>query len=290
MARVLAAIAAVLLLAGPAAASERLHVVASFTVLADIAARVGGAEVDVSSLVPAGGEPHEWQPKPADVRRIAGADLVVVNGLGLEGWLDRLVAASGFAGPVVVASRDVVPLRGPGGMPDPHAWHSLDEAARYAAAIAGELARIQPQAADRFAANLAAFEAELDGLAEWAEPRLAAIPRGRRVVVTTHDAFAYLGRDYGIAVLAPSGLDSAAQPSARHMAALVDEIRRTGVRAVFLESGGNDRLARTLASEAGIAVGAPLFAGTLSSPGGAADSFVAMWRHNLSSMLDAMPR
>jgi len=114
-----------LVLAVPSAAAEPLRVVASFSVLADLVAQVGGDEVAVSSLVPPGGEPHEWQPEPADVRRIAGADLVVVNGLGLEGWLDRLVGSSGFAGPVLVASRDVIPLRGPTGMPDPHAWHSL---------------------------------------------------------------------------------------------------------------------------------------------------------------------
>ena len=279
-----------LVLAVPSAAAEPLRVVASFSVLADLVAQVGGDEVAVSSLVPPGGEPHEWQPEPADVRRIAGADLVVVNGLGLEGWLDRLVGSSGFAGPVLVASRDVIPLRGPTGMPDPHAWHSLDEARRYAAAIAQELGRLRPEAAAEFTGNLAAFERTLDGLADWVEARLEAVPPAARVVVTTHDAFAYLGRDYGITFLAPAGLDSAAQPSARRMAQIVEEIRRTGVRTVFRESGGDDRLARTLAAEAGIAVGAPLFAGTLSAPGGPADGYAPMWRQNLSLMLEAMPR
>lgn len=277
-------------LAVPASAAEPLRVVASFTVLADIAAQVGGGEVAVSSLVPAGGEPHEWQPRPSDVRRIAEADLVVVNGLGLEGWLDRLIDASGFEGPVLVASRDTVPLRGPTGMADPHAWHSLVEARRYAAVVASELSRLRPDSAAAFAVNLGVFESKLDRLADWAEARVEGIPRDRRVVVTTHDAFAYLGRDYGITVLAPAGLDSAAQPSARRMAELVSEIGRTGVRAVFLESGGNERLARTLAAEAGVATGDPLFAGTLSPPGGPADGYTAMWRHNLSLMLGAIPR
>lgn len=278
-----------LVLVAPSAA-EPLRVVASFSVLADLVGQVGGEEVAVSSLVPPGGEPHEWQPEPADVRRISGADLVVVNGLGLEGWLDRLVRSSGFEGPVLVASRDVVPLRGPTGMPNPHAWHSLDEARRYAAAIAQELGRLRPGSAKRFADNLATFDRTLDGLADWVEARLERVPPTRRVVVTTHDAFAYLGRDYGITFLAPAGLDSAAQPSARRVAQLVDEIRRTGVRTVFPESGGDDRLARTLAAEAGVDVGAPLYAGTLSAPGGPAGSFAAMWRYNLSLMLDAMPR
>lgn len=290
MRSLLSAVLVWLVLAAPSAAAEPLRVVASFSTLADLVVQVGGEEVAVSSLVPPGGEPHEWQPEPADVRRIAGADLVVVNGLGLEGWLDRLVRSSGFEGPILVASRDVMPLRGPTGMPDPHAWHSLDEARRYAAAIAQELGRLRPDSVPAFGANLAAFERTLDGLADWAEGRLEAVPPARRVVVTTHDAFAYLGRDYTITFLAPAGLDSAAQPSARRMAQLVEEIRRSGVRTVFRESGGDDRLARTLAAEAGVGVGEPLFAGTLSAPGGAADSYAAMWRYNLSLMLDAMPR
>lgn len=290
MPRFLLALSVALALAVPASAAEPLRGVAGFPVLADLAARVGGVAVTVSSLVPPGGEPHEWQPKPADVQRLAESDLVVVNGLGLEGWLDRLIEASGFAGPVLVASRDVVPLRGRSGMADPHAWHSLDAARRYAAAIAGELSRLRPDEAAGFAANLAAFEAELDDLADWAEAQLAAVPRERRLVVTTHDAFAYLGRDHGITVLAATGTDSAAQPSARRVAELASQVRSSGVRAVFPESGGDDRLARMIASEAGVAVGAPLYAGTLSPPGGPADSYVAMWRYNFSLMLDAMPR
>lgn len=283
--------AVVLVLAAPVrAAGEPLRVVASFTVLADIAARIGGAEVAVASLVPPGGEPHAWQPAPADVRRIAEADLVVVNGLGLEGWLDRLIEASGFGGPLLVASRDVVPLRGPTGVPDPHAWHSLREARRYAAAIAAELGRLRPDSAPNFRDNLAAFEASLERLAEWVEEGLSEVPPERRVIVTTHDAFGYLGRDHGIAFLAVAGLDSAAQPSARRIANLVSEIRRIGVQKVFRESGADDRLARTLADEAGIEVGAPLYAGTLSAAGGPADGYTAMWRYNLSLMLEAMPR
>ena len=124
----------------------------------------------------------------------------------------------------------------------------------------------------------------------WAEGEIAAIPAGRRIVVTSHDAFAYLGRDLGIAVLSPAGLDSAAQSSARRMAELVAEIRAAGVRAVFLEAGGGGRIARTLAGEAGVAIGGELYAGTLSRPGGPAPDYPAMWRHNVSLMVDAMAR
>jgi zinc/manganese transport system substrate-binding protein len=277
-------------LGSPATAAEPLRVVASFPVLADIAARVGGDRVRVSSLVGRNAAPHGWSPKPQDVRRLAGADLVVVNGLGLEGWLDRLVAASGYQGPVLAASRDVMPLSDESGAPDPHAWHSPAEAGRYAAAIADALARLAPEDAPAFRANLAAFQGELAELTAWAGSAAAAIPAERRIVVTTHDAFAYLGRDLGIRVLSPAGLDSAAQPSARRMAELVAEIRAAGVKAVFLEAGGDGRMARTLAAEAGVAVGPPLHAGTLSGPDGPAPDYPAMWRRNVTLMLDAMGR
>lgn len=288
--RLLTAVAVVLLaVTAPAVATEPLRVVASFPVLADLVMRVGGDRVAVSSLVPPGGEPHGWSPNPKDVRRLARADLVVVNGLGLEGWLDRLVAASGYDGPVLVASRDITPLR-EGDEPDPHAWHSPANAARYARAITDALSVRDPEHKADYRARLAALEAELRALEEWARAELAGIPEESRILVTTHDAFAYLGRDFGIRVLSPAGLDSAAQPSAKRMAALVAEIRAARVSAVFPEGGADDRLARTLAAEAGVALGAPLYAGTLSAPDGPAPDYLSMWRHNFTQILQAMGR
>lgn len=269
-------------------AQEPLRVVASFSVLADIAARIGGDHATVTSLVGPGGEPHGWSPTPREIRRLAGADLVIVNGLGLEGWLDRVIGASGYAGPVVVASRGVAPILDESGNPDPHAWHSLGNARLYGREIARTLAAARPEQQNRFTENLAAFEAELSATEIRARAGIEAVPANRRVVVTTHDAFAYLGRDFGIEFRSPAGLDSAAQPSARRMAALVSVIRASGVRAVFLEAGGDPRLARTLADEAGVAVGGVLYAGTLSPPDGPAASYAAMWRHNFTLMLAAM--
>jgi len=265
-------------------------VVASFSVLADLAKQIGGTDAAVTSLVPIGGEPHDWEPRPRDVAGLAEADLVLVNGLGLEGWLDRLIAASGYAGPVLVASRGIDPILDQYGTPDPHAWHSPAAAALYADAIAGAFTELRPARADAFRTNLDSFNAELDALVAWARGRAAAIPPEQRVVVTTHDAFAWLGRDYTIRFLSPAGLDSAAQPSAKRLGELVAEIRAAGVDAVFLEAGGNPRLARTLADEAGVAVGPPLYAGTLTPIGGPAADYLAMWRYNLIRMLEAMPR
>lgn len=274
--------------AAPTRAEERLRIVASFSIVADIALQVGGDHVTVESLVPPETDPHAWHPRPRDMRRLAEADLVVVNGLGLEGWLDRAVAASGYRGPLVVASRDVAPVRDAAGAPDPHAWHSLANARLYARTIAEALAAAAPRHADSFQRNLAAFEARLSVLEEMMGNVLPLIRPERRVVAATHDAFAYLTRDYGIRILSPQGADSAAQPSARRIAGLVGEIHAAAVKAVFVENGTDQRLARMIAEEAGVGIGGELYPGSLSRPGGPAADYVAMWEHNVLLMLHAM--
>jgi zinc/manganese transport system substrate-binding protein len=279
-----------LLSATPARAEEPLRVVASFSVLEDLVAQVGGEHVAVTSLIPMGGEPHDWEPRPYDIAELAEADLVVVNGLGLEGWLDRLIAASGYAGPILVASRGVEPLLDEAGTPDPHAWHSPAAAGLYARAIAGALTELRPDSADAFDSKLGDFLTALNKADIWARGKIAAIPPERRVIVTSHDAFAWLGRDYGIRILSPVGLDSAAQPSAKRLGELVAEIRATGVRTVFLEAGGDPRLASVLAEEAGVAVGAALYAGTLTPECDAAAEYLSMWQYNFIELLRAMSR
>lgn len=274
----------------PAKAEEPLRLVASFPVVADIARQVGGDHVTVASLIPPETDPHAWYPRPRDMRQLAEADLVVVNGLGLEGWLDRAVSASGYGGPVVVASRDVVPVLDASGAPDPHAWHSLANAGLYAEVIAQALSEAAPQHAGAFQSNRSAFEGKLAVMQEMMESKLPRIAPEHRVVVATHDAFAYLARDHGIRILAPQGPDSASQASARRIAGLVGEIRAGAVKAVFVEKGADRRLAEMISEEAGVAIGGELYAGTLSRPGGPAADYAAMWEHNVTLMLQAMNR
>jgi zinc/manganese transport system substrate-binding protein len=274
----------------PALADGRLGVVASFPIVADIARQVGGDYVTVTSLIPPETDPHAWHPRPRDMQRLAEADLVVVNGLGLEGWLDRAIGASGYGGPVVVASRDVAPILDTSGTPDPHAWHSLANARLYAQVIAEALAEAAPQHAAAFRSNQSAFETELAVLQEMMDNVVPLIAPEHRVVAATHDAFAYLARDYGIRILAPQGPDSASQPSARRIAGVVGEIRAAAVKAVFVENGTDPRLALMISEEAGVAIGGELYAGTLSRPGGPAPDYAAMWEHNVFLMLHAMER
>lgn len=271
-----------------ARAEEPLKVVASFPIVADLTRQVGGDHVAVTSLIPPETDPHAWNPAPRDVRHLAEADLVVVNGLGLEGWLDRAVAASGYTGPVVVASRDVKPILDSSGAPDPHAWHSLANAKLYAQVIAEALAKAAPQHADAFRQNLAVFGDKLSVLQTMMGNLLPLVRPENRVVVATHDAFAYLARDYGFRILAPQGPDSASQPSAWRIAGLVGEIHAAAVTAVFIESGTDRRLALMIAEEAGVGLGGELYPGTLSRPGGPAGDYLSMWEHNVFLMLHAM--
>lgn len=271
-----------------ASAREPLHVVASFSIIADLVSEVGGEHVSVISLVPAGREPHEWEPTPRDVAALREADLVVVNGLGLEGWLDRLVEASGYDGPIVVASRDTRPVLDASGGPDPHAWHSLLEAKHYVAAIADGLIQAGPRFESDFARRRDEYTRLLTAIGGAAKSAISMVPQDRRVAYATHDAYAYLERDHGILVQSPAGTGGPAQASARQLAELVGRIHETGAKAVFPEAGGESRLAHVLADEAGVRVGAELYAGTLSGPEGPAPNFVDMWLRNLFLMLFAM--
>lgn len=279
---------AIVVSTAPTRAEEPLRVVASFSVLADLVREIGGDHVEVSSLVPVGSEPHDWEPLPRVIAVLSGADLVVVNGLGLEGWLDRLVAASGYKGAILTASRGITPILSDSGAPDPHAWHSLGQVKLYAAAIADELSRVDPQHARDFAKRRDDFVRTLAIVGRAVDMAVSMVSPERRVVFTTHDAFAYLERDHGITVLSPVGPDSTAEGSARGLAALVGQIHETRAKAVFPEAGAEDRLAHVLADEAGIGVGEPLYAGTLSGPDGPAPNFIEMWTHNVFLMLYAM--
>lgn len=289
---VLALLAA--LVAVPAAA-QPLRVVASFTILADIAREVGGADVDVATLVGPDSDVHTYDPTPDDARRLATAELVVVNGNGFEGWIDRLVKASGSKAAVVQASAGVRLRRDDHGheghshgATDPHAWTSVRNARLYAANISETIVRQRPAAAERVKAATAAYQARLDQLDSDIRTALGAIPRERRKVVTSHDAFGYFAREYGVTFLAPKGVSTRAEPSAADMAALIRQIRAEKVQALFIENISDRRTLDRIAAESGARVGGRLYSDALSPPGGPAASYEALMRHNLAQLVAAL--
>ena len=279
--------------AGAQAGAAPLHVVTLSTVLTEISREVGGTQVDVLGLVGPGIDPHAFNPSPADMRSVVDADLVLASGLNLEAYLDRLVASVGSGGRVVAVG-DSLPLvlsaPGSGGEKDPHWWHSIPDMIAAVELVRAEFARLRPASSELFARNAAAYSASLRGLALWANAEVARLPPARRVLVTSHDAFGYLAHDYGFAVHSINGLSTESETDAKHLAGLVDLIRREGIPAIFVESSANPRLVESLVRETGARLGGELYADGLGVPSSGAETYAAMYRHNLGTIVAGLSR
>ena len=269
-------------------AAGKLKVVTTFTILEDMVRNVGGEHVALTTLVGPDGDAHVYEPTPADARTLARADLVVVNGLGFEGWIDRLVRVSGYRGPVVVASEGVAALTVNENQPDPHAWQDLANGRLDVANIVRALAAADPANADDYRRRARAYDRELAALDREVKSRLGAFPRDRRKVITSHDAFRYFGRAYGIDFRAPVGLSTESAPSAGEVAALIRQMRDEGIHALFVENVTDPRLVGQLAREAGAVIGGRLYSDSLSGPTGPAPTYVDMFRHNVSEIAKAV--
>lgn len=269
------------------AAPEAPRVVVSFSILADMARELVPAGFEVSALVGPDADAHVFEPRPADGRRLAQAGLVVVNGLGFEGWIDRLVAVSGYRGPVVVASRGVATRQAGSGV-DPHAWQDLALARRYVDNLAEALAARWPAQAAEIQARRNDYAARLQALDAQVRARLGAVPRAQRRVISSHDAFGYFGAAYGVDFLAPQGWNTHSEPSAAAVARLLRQIREQGVRALFVENISDPRLIERIAREGGVKVGGTLYSDALSGPAGPAPSYLKLFEHNARTLADAL--
>lgn len=276
-----------------AEAPARLPVVATFSVLADLARNVGGDRVLVISLVGPDGDAHVYQPTPEDAKNLNAAKLILVNGLGLEGWLDRLIKASGTKAPIVVATKGIAPLRmeedGRIGQ-DPHAWQSVANAEIYVANIRDGLIAADPAGADVYRANASAYLAQLAGLDRDIRASLGAIAPARRKIITTHDAFGYFGAAYDFKFIAPEGVSTETEASARDVARIIRQIRAEKIPAVFLENITDPRVMKRIGAESGAAVGGELFSDALSPPNGPASTYVDMMHNNVRALAAALAK
>jgi zinc/manganese transport system substrate-binding protein len=277
----------VAVVASPIRAEERFNVVASFSILADFVKNVGGDKVDVTTLVGPNGDVHVYTPTPADARKVAAARLIVVNGLGLEGWLPRLVQSSGSKAATVIASRGIEPLKS-GSEADPHAWQSVANAKIYVANIRDALVAVDAADADTFRKNAEAYLARLDALDAEVHAAVANIPPERRKVISTHLAFGYFAAAYGIDFIAPQGVSTDTEPSARDVAAIIGEIKAARVPAVFLENMSDPRLIDRMAAEAGAKVGGTLYSDSLTGEKGAVPTYIDLVRHNIRTLGSAL--
>ena len=347
-----AAVAALTVLAPASAASdEPIRVVATFSILGDMVSRIGGERVAVTTLVGPDGDTHVYRPTPAAARAVSEADVLVVNGLGFEGWLDRLIETANFDGVQVVATAGIDPITFDGhdheegeaaedhgdeheehanghedhddehedhanghedhddeheehagghedhddehdhhahGAFDPHAWQSLRHAVTYVDNVTLALATVSPESASTFYRSRALYVAEIEALDAEIRGLLAELPDGARTIVTSHDAFQYFGRDYGLAFVAPQGLSTESEASAKDVVRLIELIRQQGIRAVFVENIADPRLLKRIADETGATIGGTLYPGALSGPDGPAPTYLDMMRHNARTLAQAL--
>ncbi len=278
---------AISLSAPPLHAQTRLNVVASFSIIGDFVKNVGGDRVEVTTLVGPDGDVHVYTPTPSDVRKIADAKLLVINGFGLEGWLPRLLQAAGGKASIVTATSGIAPLR-LGSDADPHAWQSVANAEKYVDNIRDALVAADPPDAEFFRRNAAAYLAKLEALDGEVRQAVDRIPPGRRRVISTHDAFGYFAARYGLAFIAPIGVSTEAEPSARDIAKIVAQVKAEHIPAVFLERIGDPRLIRRIAAETGARVGGTLYSDSLSDEKGDSPTYIDMVRHNIRTLTSAL--
>ncbi|MDR1162485.1 MAG: zinc ABC transporter substrate-binding protein [Candidatus Accumulibacter sp.] len=288
---------------------ERLRVVATFSILADMTRAVGGDRVEVHTLIGPDSDAHAWRPSPRDSRALARAKLVVANGLGFEGWIDRLIASTGFRGALLVASRGVKtrPFKNGGSDPrdrqsqrqlgktrpfknggsDPHAWLDLSNAVVYVDNIASALAVEDPRGKDTYFENASRYKSEISRLDAEIRRRFDAIPPTRRKAVASHDAFAYFAGAYGVEFISP--LDAAGnEPSARDVGRIIYRVRNEKIPAVFLENISDPRMLERIRAESGAKMGGALYSDALSGKDGPAATYLDLMRHNAETIARAL--
>jgi zinc/manganese transport system substrate-binding protein len=287
----LAVLCAVLAGVAPASAQpapkEKLPVVASFSIIGDLVRQVGGNRVSVTTIVGPDSDAHVYQTSPADGRKIAEARIIFVNGLDFEGWLQRLIDATKNHGLLVPLGNGVKARSHEEGV-DPHAWQDVANAKIYVEEIRDGLARVDPDGAEIYEENARAYVDELKALDEEIVKTVNAIPQARRRVVSTHDAFGYFSARYGIVFLAPQGVSTESEPSAKDIARIIDDVRDNKVPAVFLENVSDPRLAKRIAAETGARLGGTLYSDTLSDAKGDGATYIDMMRHNVKELEKAL--
>jgi len=286
------------LASGTAMAATRMPVVASFSILGDIVSNIGGDRVAVSTLVGPDEDAHVYAPTPKDVRTLAQAKVVVVNGLGFEGWIQRLVDAANYKGALVVASDGIQTRQlsesGHGHAdnaaqhPDPHAWQDPANVIVYTRNIVAALSKADPAGAAFYKRNGDAYQRSLVELDSWAQAQFAQIPDARRSVITSHDAFEYFAAHFKLRFLAPQGVSTESEPSAKDVAMLIRQMRQEHSKAIFFENMSNPTLLQQISNEVGVTPGGKLYADALSQADGPAPTYLRMMRFNVQQIMDRL--
>lgn len=279
------------LLSSPLAMAKTVDAVASFSILGDIVQEVGGDHVKVTTLVGPDGDPHSFEPSPKDSKAINASDVVFVSGLGLEGWIDRLVTASGYKGHLVTASEGVNSRKMEEDgkqITDPHAWNSMANGVIYATNVMNALIKADPEDADYFRQRGTAYIEQLQKLDAWAKTEFTGIPQSKRKVLTSHDAFGYFGQEYHVSFMAPVGFSTEAEASASGVASLIKQIKEEKVKTYFIENQTDPRLVKQIATASGAQPGGELYPEALSGPQGPATTYIKAFKHNVETIVASM--
>jgi zinc/manganese transport system substrate-binding protein len=276
-------------------AADKVKAVASFSILGDMVRQVGGDRVDVVTLVGPDGDAHVFSPTPADAKTLASSQLFFVNGLGFEGWMERLEKSSGFKGKTIVASKGVKPhtmVEEEGGeaetITDPHAWQDLANGKLYVANIRDGLVAADPEGKAIYDANANTYLDAIAAEETAVKQALGALPEARRSIITSHDAFGYFGAAYGLEIIAPEGVSTESEASAQDVAKIIRQIKAEHIPAVFLENVTDHRLLDQIARETGAKIGGTLYSDALSGPAGPAPNYLDMFRHNVGTLTAAL--
>ncbi len=287
--------------ADPQVASQ-LKVVTGNTIVQDIVRHIGGDLVTSTCLLQAGVDPHSYQPVPEDVKRLSTAQLVIINGLGFEGWFAGLAKESGFKGTLLIATAGIEPLKmdaeedghgndhghAHGKVDDPHAFNSIASGVRYAENIRDALIATDSAHADTYRTNSVAYITELRKTDAWAKKEFAALTRAQRKLITNHDALQYFAKEYGFEILAPNTALEDSEPSAKDVAELVTFIRAQQVKGVFLEFGKNDKVIRQISTEAAVTIGNALYLDGVGPADSPANTYVGMFRSNVTNIVNCL--
>jgi zinc/manganese transport system substrate-binding protein len=282
-------------------AAETLKIASFSTVLTEVVQKVGANHVNVAGLVKPGQDPHEYQPTPSDLTQAAGAKLILLSGKHLEHYLDKVQQATGAKAESLAVGDDLPTLKMKadpdesqakaeadqnGMIDDPHWWNSVANVEKATIIVRDALIKLDPDDRADYEKNARGYLAKLEALDSWAKRKVAELPRDKRKLVTSHDAFQYLAKDYGFKIYAIEGVSTETEPSNRHVAELIDDIKSQQVKAIFLESSLNPKVSREITRETGAKIGGTLYADGLGAGDGV--TYEGMVRHNISTIVDSL--
>jgi zinc/manganese transport system substrate-binding protein len=271
------------------AIADKLKVVSTFSILGDMIKNIGGENIELTTLVGPNGDAHVYEPKPSDAKALSVANVVFINGLGFEGWINRLVKSSGYKGKIITATKGVNKLE-VGGEIDPHAWQDLSNGRIYINNIKNALLEADPKNATIYLKNFKEYDAKLISMDATTRGLFKKIPTEKRIVVTSHDAFLYFGRAYEIDFRSPVGVTTENEPSAGELAALITEMRKDNIKALFAENITDPRLIKQLAREVNASIGGTLYSDALSDKGEPASSYLKMFNHNVNELVSVLSK